>query len=271
MSNVPVDGPNSWYVPETAAHFQLLGLNVPDFRWPCQEASGSLVNTIGASLPLAANATGHLYRRTIPRWNRWFLGTDGTTIQQSWRTTSDLLDLTAGKSFAMIGLGSIGFNSIGLTQMWMGISTNNEAIAFSDPSSATGGLIRAGVNGAYTNGVVTHTGAASINVVRQFAIWRNNATSSNGARTNLEAVTPAYNSSARSGQVKGLGPLTAGVGSGTPPIGRYGGLDIYLGTNAEFDIAAHLAILRGAQHVYPGVGARDLLRGGSRSVSRSRR
>lgn len=230
------DGPNNWYTPESTQDFVTLRCAVPDFFWNCGEASGNLSNAIGSALSLAANATGHLYQQSVTRWTRKFLGTDGTTANQSWRTSSAALDLAVGQSAALVGLASL-TTPASSTRGLMTISNSNNINA-----SAPGGLLRTNHAGIVVNGAVAQGG---LSTVHQLCWYRNAATNVSGALSDTDAVTGTHNEDVFSGEAKGLGAVSPSVGTGVPPEARFGWFAIYLGSNAERDWAAFLAVLRG--------------------------
>lgn len=59
---------NAVRVPVVPQDFKDLGLQVPDYLWPCQETSGNLASTIG-SLTLTANGSP-TYANDISDWDR---------------------------------------------------------------------------------------------------------------------------------------------------------------------------------------------------------
>lgn len=226
------DGPDNWYVPKSAGDFTQLGLAIPDYLWLCQEASGDLAPTIGA-ITLTATATGHLYQQTVTGWTQKFVGTDGSTGTQSWRTTDAALDLSIGESYAMVGLAAF---TVGATSKTLfAMSGGTEALNM----TATTGYLRPIANSAAVDGTVAHTG---ITAVRQFCLYRRGDTSAQGAVSNLDASVNTYVGSARAGTIRALGSSTAAA----PYAARYGWFAIYCGTNAEHDWAAYLTTLRGA-------------------------
>ena len=65
---VDQDATSGIYVPSSAAQFTALGLPTPAHLHLCQEASGSLADTLG-SMTLAANAAP-AYQQTTSGWSR---------------------------------------------------------------------------------------------------------------------------------------------------------------------------------------------------------
>jgi PKD repeat protein len=224
------DGPSNWYVPQTAAQFTALGLAAPDWLYLCQEASGDLAPTIGA-ISLVAAGTGHLYQQSVTGWTRKFVGLDGATSGQAWRTTNAALDVGTNESFAMVVYASHA-------------STGNRAIFVAQGANdllratLTTGLLRTLHNNVGADGAIDH---ANIAVAHQLCWYRNCASSASGAVSELEAIAGTHNGTARAGQVRGLGPQ----GATACPSARYGFVAIYKGTNAERDWAAYLTALRG--------------------------
>lgn len=234
--SVPTDGPNGWYVPQTADHFSFLGLAVPDFLWLCQEASGSLNNTIGASVPLGVNGSP-LHRQTVTGWRRKFIGTT-YDIQGNFRTISTTLDLAAGESFAAIILAA------------------HEAPAASDfrflSLMAAGGNIdiMTRTDGKINSRVATVAvpsanvyASAGATTVHQILHYRNATTNKSGAFTELEEIVNVHNESAYTGGPS-RNPIGSFAGANTPTA-RCCWYAIYKGANAEQDWFSYLAILRG--------------------------
>ena len=230
---VPTDGPDGWYVPQSPADFANLGLATPDYLWLCQEASGNLSSSIG-SLTLAANATGHIYEQSVTGWTRKFLGTDGTTAGQSWRTSSASLDLASGESVAMLALASFAMPASG-TRSLMAVSGVGAEILFVAPTT---GIVRPQHDTVTSSGTLDHSG---IGTVHQFCWYRRGDIDESGAETDLESIAGTHNEEARAGNVKGIGTCSAH----SPASARYGWVAIYKGTNANRDWSAYLATLRG--------------------------
>lgn len=227
---VPTDGPGGWFVPASASDFAALGLAVPDYLWLCQEPSGSLNSAIG-SLALATNGSGHLYAQSIPGWSRTFVGTNGGT-GQSWRTTSALLDLAAGESFAMLALASV--TAPGSSATLFAPQGPNDRLQI----TATTGTLRSNHNTVVASGSVDQSG---LTTVHQFCWYRNAALSQSGAMTDTDAVVGTHNTAARSGVVRSLG----NEASSASPTARFGWVAMFKGANAERDWAAYLTALRG--------------------------
>lgn len=228
-NSVNRDGPSNWYVPQTSADFIALGLAVPDYLYLMQEASGNLASTIG-SLSFVASATGHLYQQTVPGWTRKFIGTDGVTSDQAWRTTNAALDVALGESYATIVYCShtAAAKTIITTQ-----GANNRLVG-----TTTTGLVRTLHNNVSTSGAIDHSG---ITTVRQLCWFRNGTSNISGAETDLESIVATHDETALSGQVK-----TVGVTGNTAAIAaRYTWMAIFKGTNAEQNWNNYLAVLRG--------------------------
>lgn len=242
---VPRDGPDGWLVPESSDHFSAAGLVAPNFLFSCSEASGNLTNSIGSSLTLSTNGSGHLYRQPMDGWNRPFIGLDGITSGQSWRTTSSLLDLTAGQSIAMLCYASMVIQPTGASSMsrLMGFA-GTDGLAFVNSNGDFPGGLRPIINGGSSivdpnhHGFVDESGIAS---VRQFVLYRNATTDRSGAFSNRGSSLTTHNETARTGQTKGIGSFDTSA----PPNCRIGILMIFLGTRAEQDWPTYLSRLRG--------------------------
>ncbi len=233
---VPTDGPSSWYTPETSAHFAALGLNTPDHLWLCQEASGNLAAAIGG-VTLTANATGHLYEQTVSGWTRLFVGTDGSTSGQSWRTTSASLDMASGGSYAALAL--LSFTTTGSPNLYtLGAST--ELVG---AGGAGGNNIRVTHNSVTADIVFDHDNLA---VIHQVGWYRRADINLSGGESDLGGVGTTHAELAKTGAIKSIGP----AGAFTPASARYGWYAVWVGTNAEFSMAQYLARLSGNIHVH---------------------
>lgn len=228
---VPTDGPDGWYVPETAEHFTALGLAPPDYLWLCQEASGNLSSAIG-SLTLTANATNHLYEQTVTGWTRKFVGLDGATNAQSWRTTDAALDLAAGESFAVLAYVSVTVPGNNRT-LFAAQGANNLAGITATTGTPRGTFNNVAATGAQALGPIT--------TVNQIVWYRNGTTNVSEIVTNLETVAGTHSENALTAQVRSIGPN----GATAPPAARFGLFGIWKGANAERDWAAYMAVLRG--------------------------
>jgi hypothetical protein len=228
---VSTDGPDGWYVPETAEEFAALGLNVPDFLYLLRETSGNLAPTIGsASVTFDVVGTGQLYQQSVTGWTRPFVGTDGATVGQAWQTTNAALDIGAGESYADI----IYCAHTAATRTIIACQGANDRIN----SVVTTGVIRTVHNNVAADGAVGHGG---LTAVHQLGWQRRADTDVSGTYTDLETILGTHNEVARTGQLRTFGP----TGATTPIAARWCWRAIYKGANAEFDMAAALATLRG--------------------------
>ncbi len=246
---VPTDGPDGWYRPQSAAHFMELGLVAPDYLYLCNETglpgSVNLANVIGASLPLVATGTGHLYQQPVPGWTAPFIGLDGASLGQSWQTTSALLDLASGQSIAMVAYASMAIQPAGTvsTSRLMGFGVNN-GLAFTNANGTIPGGLRPIINSSASTtppngpGTVDESGIAS---VRQFVLYRNAGVNLSGATSDRSASLTTHNESALAGDIKGIGPFVSVV----PPTARICLLAIYLSEKAEQQWEHVLWVLRG--------------------------
>ncbi len=229
--SVTRDGPSNWYVPQTSSDFAQLGLATPDFLWLCQESSGALQPAISA-VTWSGSGAGQLYQQTVTGWTRKFVGTDGATSGQSFRTASALLDLAAGESYAMLGL--VSATTAGQNRVLFGVQGANHLVSI----EATTGFPRTAHNNIGVSGAVPMGG---IGTVRQLCWYRNAANDTSGLVTDAESIVGTHHEGALSSQVHSLGP----PGTQTPPTARFGWLAIYKGANAERNWATYLATLRG--------------------------
>lgn len=67
--SVPTDGPSNYRFPSTAGHFTALGLAVPANLYGCQDASGSLVDSIGGQ-NAGLIGTGMSYQQAVAGYSR---------------------------------------------------------------------------------------------------------------------------------------------------------------------------------------------------------
>lgn len=225
------DGPGYWLIPETVADFNAAELAVPDFLWGLQESSGSLLNSIGASIALdPTNGTGQGYRVSVPGWKRKFVTTDGVTAQQGWSTTSNLLDLGNGESAAIVCL-AYG-TSLAAATAQIAFFGSGRFVGL----SAGTGKMRSG-NGTNVSGSAQHSG----NGMHLFCTYRNGTTNVSGGVSEIESFTFTHNETALSGHVKGIG----GSAAFNAPPGGYGWLAHFKGANAERDWSAYIARMLG--------------------------
>lgn len=235
---VPRDGPSGWFVPQRAEHFAALGLPIPDYLWLCQETSGNLNNEIGAALPLAAVGTP-LYGQTIAGWSRKFIGST-YDVQGGFSTTSALLDLAAGESFAMPSL--LAYEAPALTTRNM---TTIAAAAFEHvASSSPTGFIRSRNVGGNVNSLAVHASAGAA-AVHQICKYRNATANLSGTASELESIVNPHDESAFTGQVKGINS-GAGADIATTRIGWHA---IYKGAKAERNWSMYFAKLRGSPEI----------------------
>jgi len=70
--SVPSDGPDSWKVPTTSAHFTKLGVAQPKYVHGYQEASGNILSLTGNALALVPgfSTTPPTYQQTVSGWTR---------------------------------------------------------------------------------------------------------------------------------------------------------------------------------------------------------
>lgn len=232
--SVPTDGPNSWYRPETAAHFTALGMNTPDVLQLCQDTSGAMVPTIDSLSAgnWTTNASGHLYQQTVTGWTAKFLGLDGAgAVQQRWSTSSSALDLSAGESYAMLAYVSFTMPSVDTGRMLIVQGTNNAVIPLS-----TTGKARLRWNALSATGSLDHSG---LSTVHMYGVSRRADTDLTELVTDLETVTPTHDESAWSAQIKGMGSTNT-----TPCEMRFCWVAIWKGANAEFSMASYITTLR---------------------------
>jgi hypothetical protein len=219
---VGTDGPLGVYIPASGADFTALGLPTPDFLWLCQESSGNLLPTIGDSSVQLAPSGSPLYQQSVSGWTRKFVGTTEGVSTQGFRTVSSLLNLSAGESYAMLGLASVAIASAGgnvmLAHTWQNmINMNTTALtSFHDSVSIAGNIA-----GNHNN----------LALVRPILWFRNAAANFSGALSDLAQGAGTHAEQACTGMEKGIG----GWSGGNPTSTRFCWLAIYKGSNAERD------------------------------------
>lgn len=230
VSSVPKDGPGTWFRPTTADHFTELGLNTPDILFLFQEASGNLSPTIGTN-GLTANGTGHLYQQTVSGWSSFSVGLDGLSVTQNWLTSSTEYDVPAGNSYAVILYASIAAPPTS-TRFLIVQGSGNDIRQNPDGTIQT------------RHGAVNSSSSANnysnISTMHQFGWYRRADTDVSGTETDLESLVGTHNESAYSGFERGIGTMSAFE----PPASRYNWMAIWKGTNANFNMASYLSILR---------------------------
>ena len=226
------DGPLGVVVPTTTVEFTRLGLPVPDFLWLCQEASGSLAPAIGNAGVTLAPVASPLYQQTVTGWARKFVGTLGGTASQRFETTSALLDLAAGESYAFV-VYVAAQNSAG--QRIMGVQGQNNANRFADGNTSSYRTAH--------NAIGTETATGNYNnlaVVHPLIWYRNGTTNQSGMVTDLDQVIATHDESAATGLIRSLGAASDG---NFVAHTRFSWAAAYKGTNAERDWKSYLQTL----------------------------
>ncbi len=229
------DGPNSWYRPISSFGFTKLSIPVPDYLALCQDASGDLVPTIDTLSVgnLVANASGHLYEQAVPGWNAKFVGFDGLIADQRWATSTASLDMAVSSSYAMAAYFSFATASSDTNRTMILQGTNNALILLKN------GRPRMRWNSQSGTGLISHADA-DMDTVHQFGAYSRADTNASGLETDLESVSVTHNESAWTAQIKGIGtPNTS-----PPAPSRWSWVAIWKGTNAEFNMAQLLSVLR---------------------------
>lgn len=107
---VTQDGPQLWYVPESSAHFSQLGITAPGYIYPCQEASGNLLNVGSAgtaSLVPGYTSTPPTYQNTVSGWTRKGVGCIDSDANNGFRMASGTGWNPGSNSVAMLGYFSL--------------------------------------------------------------------------------------------------------------------------------------------------------------------
>jgi len=193
---VTTDGPASVFVPLSAADWVTLGLPAPLVQWGCQDASGALAVAFGASAPLAAVGTGHLYQQSISGWTRKFVGLVVDSTNQAFHYAGSALDIAASESFAWLVYAAVQDGST--TRPIIRFSTN--AVAMNLRSDGRLSVVWSG-----GNNDTTGPDHAGITTVRPYLFYRRSGPNQVGAYTSIRDFTGFYSSTANAGGSKGLG------------------------------------------------------------------
>lgn len=229
---VPIDGPDDWFRPVAPKHFSVLGMNVPNFLFLFQEASGDLFPTIGSpAAALVAEGTGQSYLRGVAGWASKSVGLDGASIAQNWLSASTEYDVVAGESYAVILYAAIAAPAVA-TRFLIVQGSGNDVRQNPDGTIST---MHDGVNS--SSSVNNYS---DINTIHQFGWYRRGDTNVSGTITDLESLVGTHGELAYNGFERGIGTMSAFA----PPAARYNWMAIWKGTNAEFSMASYLSILR---------------------------
>lgn len=200
-ASVPKDGPGAVFVPTTAAQFTALGIEVPTLCFPCQEASGNLIPSIG-SIQLPPTTTP-LYQQAVTGWTRKFVGLDTGTADR-FTTTDSGLDVAAGESYAMMCYASV--SNSGAIRPLMAAQGSANLIEIN-----TSGVPRTVHNSVATAFAASHS---DLTVVHPWQWYRDATANASGGRTDLQEVTGTHNEAAFSAVDRGLGRS----GSNSPDV-----------------------------------------------------
>ena len=214
------DGPGSAYVPVSAGDWAQLSLPTPMVQWGCQESSGNLSSSIGASTTLTAAGANMVYQQSVTGWNRRFVGFSAETANARWSTTSALLDAAAGQSVAWLIYASSQMASSAQRL----ILTVSVAVQNTIRVSTTGWQHVHNSTAANANAT-----PVALDNVRALIWYRNAATDTSGLLTPTENHLGTHDESAfTAGTIKGIG--TSGS---TTAICRVGLLAVWQGADAE--------------------------------------
>lgn len=189
-----------FYFPANASEFATLGVTAPSNLWLCQDASGSLADTIG-SKALSTGGTGQLYQQSVGGFARKGVAlADGntghwlnTTVGDA-ASTSSLVALVVYLPSTPASAERIIVNSAGTTTKLRTILTNTPRL-------------RVRANAGLASGTVSPTGATRL------LLCQHDITNSvQRTASNQELVTPAF--SAISGAVVAIG----GYGATAPAM-----------------------------------------------------
>jgi hypothetical protein len=226
---VPSDGPDSAYVPETAAHWAQLEIPSPTHLYLCQETSGSLVDQLGGQ-NATAGGSNHLYQQSVAAWTRKFVGFSVDTANARWERAARII--ASGESVAMLIYASFASN----TATRQLASAGGSGIVNRGPALTVGGVTnRPGVftNGIQAFGTLAHDGLAA---VHPYLIVRNAVTNETKCFTDLEQFSVTH--------WEGVSDLVGahiGAFGGTTRISRYGYWALWEPAQAQALIAAGLA------------------------------
>jgi hypothetical protein len=221
-----MDGPGAAFArPQLGAEWPLIsaGFTYPAFNWNCQEASGSLIDTVNGTA-FDQNGAG-TYGNTVSGWTYKFLGTT-EVAQQDWRAAAPLAWNLAAQSVLVIGY--MVFTSAGGNRCWFTLSGTS---CITQMSST--GLLGVNMNGVLTNGILDHRSAS----VRPFVlecipgagILNHAGAGLLRLSTNIEQITGTW---ALAGAIDGVQAIGANT-SIAPPVARYGTFGVWTGTDAE--------------------------------------
>lgn len=238
VPSAPTDGPNDWYVPETAAHFAAVGLPTPDFLWLCQDVGTQLAPTIG-STTLVQVTNPPTYQQPVTGWARKFVACDGLLANEGWRKVGATeMALADGESLtAILLVADIGLASLTPTQLLLGwIQSGISGFAGNVGMQNTGVLVgtNAGVAAESTSGRDYHGNGAHL-----FGWQRRGDIDQSSVATELEEVLLTHSEVAWPAPEIRLGAALS------TPNAKFGWVAIYKGTNAEFSLTEYLAKLRG--------------------------
>lgn len=217
IAAVPQDGPNSWYVPASAADFTARGVTAPTSLWLCQQASGNLSDSIGANTLTAAGTV--LYQQALPAsWTRKGVGMATGT----------------GRRFAMAS--GVGPNPGTTSMLWLWYvqltaapAAARSVVVTSD--NANNMEARVTTTPAYrcTCATVDGTGAsnAGTTLIRAVAFQLDRANSVAKVYTDQEVISTTYSSAVADGN-KGIG--ASGIAAASA---LYGWGCLWTGADAE--------------------------------------
>lgn len=214
---VATDGPSSWYTPATAADWVALGLPAPAHQWPCNDASGNLVRSIGTIDLVKSGATGISYANAVTGWTRTFAGLDGAAANRGWFTSDASFTPAINESYAWFAY--VGLKSVGATTEYF-LDAGGTPWSVRLASSGVVAKIEVLFNAVSTTGV-SDWGLNSLSTIRPVLFGRNCTTSAARCFTDQEQLTGTYSGAAVASGTKGVFTHSAN------------------GINARFGLIAH--------------------------------
>lgn len=189
------DGPGLVFVPQSSADFTSLGISTPASLWLCQEGSGNLADSIGATT-LSAFGT-FTYQSAVAGWTRRGVVLD--TNNERFATAAGVNPATNSVAWLFYVLYD---SSIANAIMFAGSHDGVNGLRI---TATAGGLLQVVCQGNTTAGAVDHRSAAT---VRAIMLKYNRTAGTVQAITNLETINGVYG---------------AGVVDSTKGIGANGG------------------------------------------------
>lgn len=214
VAGTPVFRP---YYPE---HFPLIaaGITEPDYLWPCDEASGNLLDRSNNPQAVLTAGTNCLYNQLVTGWSRPFVGIGVETAGSGWHATIGQL-WNMGSQSVLVMLYAAALTSNGNRCLFLGGGNNGWQLEIVGTGQATS-FVSARVTGTFV-----HENPAGV-VYPFVAAYDRRGAGDAYVATNKEKIQSTWVN--LSDQAKGLG--APGIAA---PISRYGLVAVWVGANAE--------------------------------------